>query len=88
MKNFNFEIVDETMNDTNNLIVQDTVQENVQEWKYSEFYKMYELEYGYYFKISRKSVFYFPYSEFSNEAIPKLNEIFRKNGIIIQKSYK
>ena len=56
--------------------------------KYSEFYKMYELEYGYYFKISRKSVFYFPYSEFSNEAIPKLNEIFRKNGIIIQKSYK
>ena len=30
--------------------------------KYSEFYKMYELEYGYYFKISRKSVFYFPYS--------------------------
>ena len=39
MKNFNFEILDETMNDTNNLIVQDNVQDTVQEW-----IETYELE--------------------------------------------
>ena len=82
MKNFNFEIVDETMNDTNNLIVQDTVQENVQEWietyelEEKDINELKEIEQNLHFHEEKSKKHMLKYAQ----AIYAGNQLFSNNG--------
>ena len=49
---------------------------------YSELYQLFNLNEGYYFKLSRSLFYYFPLDEFSNESIANLDVIFIKYGMI------
>ena len=80
MKNFNFEISDETMNDTNNLIVQDTVQE----WEWIETYELEEKEINELKEIEQNLHFHEEKSKKHMlkyaQAIYDANKLFSNNG--------
>ena len=82
MKNFNFEILDETMNDTNNLIVQDNVQDTVQEWietyelEEKDINELKEIEQNLHFHEEKSKKHMLKYAQ----AIYAGNQLFSNNG--------
>ena len=78
MKNFNFEISDETMNDTNNLIVQDTVQEWIEtyELEEKEINELKEIEQNLHFHEEKSKKHMLKYAQ----AIYDANKLFSNNG--------
>ena len=78
MKNFNFEISDETMNDTNNLIVQDTVREWIEtyELEEKEINELKEIEQNLHFHEEKSKKHMLKYAQ----AIYDANKLFSNNG--------
>lgn len=78
MKNFNFEISDETMNNTNNLIVQDTVQEWIEtyELEEKEINELKEIEQNLHFHEEKSKKHMLKYAQ----AIYDANKLFSNNG--------